>query len=162
MMTAGRRQPSETVSNHRGLIVSKAIGKLDLSLIEAGYEFPTLELVISDEAAAAYRAATGDPVAFEGFPDVVHPLQLDAAAIARLIEALGIVEGRLETVHAGQQMTLHRMPVVGERISCASRLVSNNLRRGARWATIESEFRAADGVLVAESSSTLILLPDEK
>lgn len=141
--------------------MTEDMGILDLSQVEAGYEFPPLIIVIGDASASEYKAATGDPVAFEGFPDAMNPLQLDAAAIARLIAMLGIVEGKLETVHAGQQMTLHRMPQIGERITCHARLASNNVRRGARWATVASEFRDTGGALVAESSSTLILLPDD-
>lgn len=134
---------------------------LNIADLEVGYEFEPFEFTVSEQGAADYKTATGDGSGLSPFEDIVHPLQLDAIAIANLLTQLGIVEERIETVHAGQQMTISATVNPGETVRCTSTLKSNNLRRSSRWATISSTFISATGQLVAESSSTLIILPNE-
>ena len=134
---------------------------LNLADLPVGHIFGPITITITEAEAAAYLSATRGRVRSEALTDIVHPLQLDAVSIANLISALGIIENRIETVHAGQQLTVHRAIKPGETVQCVSTLKSNNLRRGSRWATVESTFTDASGVTVAESASTLILLADE-
>ena len=134
---------------------------LNLADLPVGHIFGPISITISAQQAEAYRSATGGESTPDLFNGIVHPLQLDATAIANLISELGIVERRIETVHAGQQLAVHRAPEPGETVTCVSTLKSNNLRRGSRWATIHSDFTSEGGELIAESTSTLILLADD-
>lgn len=135
-----------------------AVKLADLSV---GYTFAPFGITISEQQSKAYRTATGSDPVSDTFDGIVHPLQLDAAALANLICELGIVEQRIETVHAGQQLSVHSASKPGEAIVCVSTLRSNNIRRGSRWATIQSVFTTDGGEPIAESSSTLILLEDD-
>lgn len=134
---------------------------LNLADLPVGHVFGPITISITEAQADAYRSATGGDTAPDALAGIVHPLQLDAVAIANLISALGIVAHRIETVHAGQQLTVHRAIEPGETIQCTSTLKSNNLRRGSRWANVQSSFTDANGETVAESASTLILLENE-
>lgn len=132
---------------------------LDLAELPIGHIFGPIEFTVSEQQAADYISATGGTEPNPAFHNIVHPLQLDAVAIANLIGALGIVENRIETIHAGQQMTVFQTVTPGETVTCTSTLKSNNMRRESRWATISSVFTAADGTVIAETASTLIHLP---
>lgn len=134
---------------------------LNLADLPVGYAFGPITITVTEAEAAAYRSATRGRIRSEALTDIVHPLQLDAVAIANLISSLGIVENRVETVHAGQQLTVHRAIKPDETVECVSTLKSNNLRRGSRWATVQSTFTDESGETIAESASTLILLEDE-
>ena len=134
---------------------------MKLADLSVGYTFAPFGITISEQQSKAYRSATGSDPVSDTFDGIVHPLQLDAAALANLICELGIVEQRIETVHAGQQLSVHRASKPGEAIVCVSTLKSNNIRRGSRWTTIQSVFTTDDGEPIAESSSTLILLEDD-
>lgn len=132
---------------------------LNLADLSIGHVFGPIEFAVSEQDAADYITATGGTDPSPTFSQVVHPLQLDAVAITNLIDALGIVENRIETIHAGQQMTVTKTVAPGEAVVCTSTLKSNNMRRESRWATIASHFTATDGTTIAETTSTLILLP---
>lgn len=134
---------------------------LKLADLPVGHVFGPITISITEAQADAYRSATGGDTAPDVLSGIAHPLQLDAVAIANLISALGIVENRIETVHAGQQLTVHRAIKPGESVRCTSTLKSNNLRRGSRWANVQSTFTDANGETVAESASTLILIEDD-
>ena len=82
-----------------------------------------------------------------------------AYVLSRLIAEIGIVENRIETVHAGQQMTVHRQATPGEMIIANSTLKSCSNRRGSIWAIFETTFVDEAGRRVAESSSTIIMMP---
>ena len=134
---------------------------MKLADLSVGYTFAPFGITISEQQSKAYRYATGSDPVSDTFDSIVHPLQLDAAALANLIKELGIVEQRIETVHAGQQLSVHRASKPGEAIGCVSTLKSNNIRRGSRWVTIQSVFTTDGSEPIAESSSTLILLEDD-
>ena len=131
---------------------------VNIADLPVGHVFPTFQVPVTRTSAEAYISATGGGASNNPFSNGVHPLQLDAAAIAELIRRLGIVENRIETVHAGQQMSVGRPLVPGENAYCTSTLTSNSVRRGARWATVKSVFQDSSGATVAESLSTLILV----
>ena len=130
-----------------------------LENLKAGQQFGPYRIAFGESASDAYLAATGDEDEPNSFHDAVHPLQLDAYVLSRLIAELGIVEDRIETVHAGQQMTVHRPVSAGTVISATALLKSFSNRRGTLWAIFETEFADADGNTVAESSSTIIMMP---
>ena len=133
---------------------------MDLGELESGQAFGPYVIEISQPDADAYIAATGDskePHDFSG--NACIPLQLDAHVLSRLIAEIGIVENRIETVHAGQQMTVHRQATPGEMIIANSTLKSCSNRRGSIWAIFETTFVDEAGRRVAASSSTIIMMP---
>ncbi len=130
-----------------------------LENLKAGQQFGPYRIALDESVSDAYLAATGDGDASNRFQDAVHPLQLDAYVLSQLIAELGIVEDRIETVHAGQQMTVHRPVSSGTEITASALLKSFSNRRGTLWAIFETEFANADGETVAESSSTIIMMP---
>ena len=132
---------------------------MNLEELQSGQQFGPYEIVFRGPRADEYIAATGDQSDPHDFGGGIHPLQLDAYVLSQLISELGIVEKRIETVHAGQQMTVH-IPLTGDdTVTATSVLKSCSNRRGSLWAIFESEFADSRGCTVAESSSTIILMP---
>jgi hypothetical protein len=136
-----------------------AIKTMDLSELESGLEFGPYVIDLSQADVSAYIDATGDGSASQVFGGHVHPLHLDAFVLSRLIEEIGIVENRIETVHAGQQMTIHNEVWPGETIIANATLKSCSNRRGSIWAVFETAFTSESGKRVAVSSSTIIMMP---
>jgi len=132
---------------------------MDIDELESGQAFGPYVIEISQPNADAYIVATGDSEELHDFAGNMHPLQLDAYVLSRLIAEIGIVENRIETVHAGQQMTVHRQATPGEMIIANSTLKSCSNRRGSIWAIFETTFVDEAGRRVAESSSTIIMMP---
>ncbi len=132
---------------------------MDLSELESGLGFGPYVIDLSQADVDAYIDATGDSSTSHNFGGHVHPLHLDAFVLSRLIEEIGIVENRIETVHAGQQMTAHSEVWPGETIIANATLKSCSNRRGSIWAVFETAFTNESGNRVAVSSSTIIMMP---
>ncbi len=132
---------------------------MELSDLESGLEFGPYVIDFSQSESQAYLDATGDDDTPDGFGEHVHPLHLDAFVLSRLIEEIGIVENRIETVHAGQQMTVHKQVWPGDLIVANATLKSCSNRRGSIWAVFETAFTGENGDRVAVSSSTIIMMP---
>ncbi len=133
--------------------------KVNLEELRAGLEFGPYEMVFTSEKSDAYLSATGADLVPHDFGTGLHPLQLDAYVLSQLIAELEIIPKQIETVHAGQQMTVHRAVRPGELISAKSILKSCSNRRGSIWAIFETGYRDENDALVAESSSTIIMIP---
>ena len=132
---------------------------MKLDELQNGQVFGPYEVALSLADADAYIAATGDNRDPHDFQGGIHPLQLDAYVLSQLISELGIVEDRIETVHAGQQMTVHS-PIYREAsVTATPVLKSCSNRKGSLWAIFETQFSDSQGNTVAESSSTIILMP---
>ncbi len=132
---------------------------MELSDLESGLEFGPYVIDLSQPDSQAYIDATGDDDTPNAFGEHVHPLHLDAFVLSRLIAEIGIVENRIETVHAGQQMTVHRQIWPGDLIVANATLKSCSNRRGSIWAIFETTFTGENGERVAVSSSTIIMMP---
>ena len=132
---------------------------MNLDELKSGQLFGPYAIELPQADADAYIAATGDNLSPHHFGGNVHPLHLDAYVLSRLIAEIGIVENRIETVHAGQQMTVHRAVVLGKTIVANATLKSCSNRRGSIWAIFETVFADDSGTEVAESSSTIIMMP---
>ena len=150
---------NESIDMQRGSRARFEAAPMDLDELEPGQAFGPYVIEISQPDADAYIAATGDIDDPHDFAGNMHPLQLDAYVLSRLISEIGIVQNRIETVHAGQQMTVHRQATPGEMIIANSTLKSCSNRRGSVWAIFESTFTDETGRRVAESSSTIIMMP---
>ena len=134
-------------------------GVMDLSDLKSGMGFGPYVIELSQSDTVAYINATGDDVAPHDFNGYIHPLHLDAFVLSRLIEEIGIVENRIETVHAGQQMTVHSQVMPGDMIVANATLKSCSNRRGSIWAVFETVFTDDSANRVAQSSSTIIMMP---
>ncbi len=141
---------------------SNAAHKMILATLQTGHEFGPYEFSISEEQASTYKSTTSESFSVDIFEDDVHPLHIDALTLARLISHLRIVEERIETIHAGQQMTVHRTVHPNETVIAHPILKSNALRRGSRWASFQTSYMGTQGDTIAESVSTIILLPDSQ
>ena len=132
---------------------------MNLDDLKSGQLFGPYPIEFSRSDADDYISATGDDPTPHDFGGNVHPLHLDAFVLSRLIADIGIVENRIETVHAGQQMTVHREVAPSENIVANATLKSCSNRRGSIWVIFETEFVDHSGAAVAESSSTIIMMP---
>ena len=81
---------------------------MNLDDLKSGQPFGPYAIELPKADVDAYISATGDDISIHDFGGNIHPLHLDAYVLSRLIAEIGIVENRIETVHAGQQMTVHR------------------------------------------------------
>ena len=132
---------------------------MELSDLESGLGFGPYVIDLSQSESQAYIDATGDDDGADGFGEYVHPLHLDAFVLSRLIEEIGIVENRIETIHAGQQTTVHKQVWPGDLIVANATLKSCSNRRGSLWAVFETTFTDESGDRVTVSSSTIIMMP---
>ncbi len=131
---------------------------MDLNDLKSGMEFGPYEIALSEVDASSYVSATGDETCRQDFGGA-HPLHLDAYVLSQLISEIGIVEQQIETIHAGQQMTINRPVPVDSPVLANSVLKSCSNRRGTIWAVFETTFDDPNGGIIAKSSSTIILMP---
>jgi acyl dehydratase len=121
-----------------------------LGEFESGRQFAPYSIQISQSEADAYASAVGDtsPIATSG--KAVPPMALIAAGLSKMIESLGLGGG---TVHASQEVEFARSVAPGEVIEARTILKANSVRRGSRFATVETEFYDAGNNRVARSVS---------
>ena len=151
---------NEAIDMQRGARSAEGVGRpMELSDLESGLGFGPYVVDLSQSESQEYIDATGDDDSQDGFGEYVHPLQLDAFVLSRLIEELGIVENRIETIHAGQQMTVNKQVWPGDLIIANATLKSCSNRRGSLWAVFETTFTDESGDRVAVSNSTIIMMP---
>ncbi len=119
-----------------------------------GHVFDDHSFEITVAEARAYADAVGDssPAASDG---KIPPMLLIATGLSRVIEALELGGG---TVHASQEVIFGRPVSPGEEIVARTTLRGNSVRRGSRFATVETEFLAA-GRQVA-SSVSMVIVPE--
>lgn len=119
-----------------------------------GHVFDDHAFEITAAEAKAYADAVGDssPGASDG---KVPPMLLIAAGLSQVIEDLKLGGG---TIHASQEVIFVRPVRPGEKIVARTTLRGNSVRRGSRFATVETEFLAG-GRRVA-SSVSLVIVPE--
>lgn len=125
-----------------------------LAEFQPGHTFEDHTFEITAAEARAYADAVGDSSqdAAEGN---IPPMLLIATGLSRVIEALELGGG---TIHASQEVLFIRSVNPGEKIVARTTLRGNSVRRGARFATVETEFLAA-GEQVA-SSVSMVIVPE--
>lgn len=128
--------------------------ELVLADYQPGHVFDDHSFEITVAEASAYADAIGDssPAASEG---KIPPMLLIATGLSRVIEALELGGG---TIHASQEVNFGRPVSPGEKIVARTILRGNSVRRGSRFATVETEFLAA-GRHVA-SSVSMVIVPE--
>ena len=125
-----------------------------LGEIESGRQFAPYSIKISQAEADAYASAVGDVSPIAGSGTAVPPMALIAAGLSKMIESLGLGGG---TVHAYQEVEFGRPVAPGEAIEARTTLKANTVRRGSRFATVETAFYDARDDLVARSVSMVIV-----
>jgi len=127
---------------------------LVLANYQPGHVFDDHEFEITAAEAKAYAYAVGDssPGALDG---KIPPMLLIATGLSRVIEALELGGG---TIHASQEVKFVRPVNPGENIVARTILRGNSVRRGSRFATVETEF-LANGKQVA-SSVSMVIVPE--
>jgi acyl dehydratase len=127
-----------------------------LADLPEGHRFPRYQLAFRESDIAAYVAAVGDssPVARTGPDRLVPPMALIAAGLGHMIDLLGLAAG---TVHASQECEFERPVRVGVAVFADASLKANAVRRGTRFATVETEYYDARGQKLARSVSTVIV-----
>jgi len=129
---------------------------VNLATLPPGHRFPRYPLTFREADIAAYVAAVGDSSAVAaGGPDrLVPPTALVAAGLSHMIKLLGLAAG---TIHASQECEFERPVRVGVAVFADASIRSNAVRRGARFATVETLFFDARGQKLASSLSTVIV-----
>ncbi len=125
-----------------------------LADFQPGHVFEDHSFEISEAEAKAYANAVGDATPAASI-DRVPPMFLIATGLSRVIEALKLGGG---TIHASQEVNFVRAVSPGEKIVARTTLRGNSVRRGSRFATVETEF-LADGRRVA-SSVSMVIVPE--
>lgn len=129
---------------------------VNLGELPAGHQFPRYQFTFSDADIAAYVHAVGDtsPVAAPGPERLVPPMAVIAAGLGHMIKLLGLAAG---TIHASQECEFARPVRVGVVVFADAVLKSNAVRRGARFATVETTFYDARAQVLGSSQSTVIV-----
>jgi acyl dehydratase len=125
-----------------------------LGEFESGRQLAPYSIQISQAEAEAYASAVGDTSPLAGSGNAVPPMALIAAGVSKMIESLGLGGG---TVHASQEVEFVRSVAPGEIIEARTTLTANTVRRGSRFATVETEFYDAGNDRVARSVSMVIV-----
>ena len=128
---------------------------MNLAQLEIGHKLGPYDVGLSVEESIKYAEAVGRqclPVA----SDKVPPMAVVAAGLGKLIDELGLAGG---TIHGSQGARFERPIVAGEKLSATAVLRGNSVRRGARFATLDTTFTDADGEVVATATSMVIVSP---
>ena len=128
--------------------------ELILADYQSGHVFDDHSFEITVSEAKAYADAVGDssPLASG---NQIPPMLLIAAGLSRVIEALELSGG---TIHASQEVNFGRPVSPGENIVARTTLRGNSVRRGSRFATVETEFLSGDRQVA--SSVSMVIVPE--
>ena len=119
----------------------------------------TNSALTTSDCRSGSRSNTPRAVGRECLPaaaDRVPPMAVVAAGLGKLIDELGLAAG---TIHGSQGARFERPIVAGEKLSATAVLRGNSVRRGARFATLDTTFTDADGEVVATATSMVIVSP---
>ena len=125
---------------------------LNLAQLEIGHKLGPYDVGLSAEESVKYAEAVGRECA----PDAaerVPPMAVVAAGLGKLIDELGLAGG---TIHGSQGARFERPIAAGEKLSATAVLRGNSVRRGTRFATLDTTITGADGEVVATASSMVI------
>ena len=127
-----------------------------ISTAVVGHEFGPYDVTIPAERADAYAKAVGGDESPD-YGNYLPPITVIAAALTELINDLGLFNGSLQTIHAGQEVSWKRAIEVGEKIEANGRLTASSVRRGNHFVTIAVLYTNAAGTEIGTSSTTIIV-----
>lgn len=116
-----------------------------------GKEFPEFGLDLGSDRVATYRAATGDQATPE---HLVPPAAILAFSLQPLLADLSLLSG---AIHTGQEMEMHRVVALGERLNARLTVVNSSQRGGALFAVIEQLICDEAGQPVVKGRSNVIV-----
>ncbi|NQW19002.1 MAG: MaoC family dehydratase N-terminal domain-containing protein [Chloroflexi bacterium] len=124
-----------------------------LGNLEPGHRFEDQSFTIDRETATSYANAVGDEstLAIEG---KVPPMAVIALGLSQVIEALALGGG---TVHASQEVEYTAPAELDQPIVASTVLKGNSVRRGSRFATVETTFSSTSGDSLARAVSMVIV-----
>jgi acyl dehydratase len=128
---------------------------LNLAQLETGHKLGPYDVGLSVEESIMYAEAVGREC-LPAAADQVPPMAVVAAGLGKLIDELELAGG---TIHGSQGARFERPIVAGEKLSATAVLRGNSVRRGARFATLDTTFTDADGEVVATATSMVIVSP---
>ena len=128
---------------------------MNLAHLETGHTLGPYDVGLSVEESIKYAEAVGREC-LPAASDKVPPMAIVAAGLGKLIEELGLAGG---TIHGSQGARFTRAVASGEKVSATAVLRGNSVRRGARFATLDTTFRDTEGEVVATATSMVIVSP---
>lgn len=131
-----------------------------ISTAVVGHEFGPYDVTIPAERADAYAKAVGGDESPD-YGNYLAPMMVVAAALTELINDLGLFDGGLQTVHAGQEVSWERAVQIGEKVEASGRLAASSIRRGNHFATIVVSYTDSSGTEIGTSSTTIIVSGEE-
>ena len=126
---------------------------MKLAQLETGHKLGPYDVGLSPQDSIKYAQAVGrecSPDAAERVP----PMAVIAAGLGKLIDELGLAGG---TIHGSQGAKFERPITAGEKLSATAVLRGNTVRRGARFATLDTTITDIDGEVVASATSMVIV-----
>ena len=120
-----------------------------------GKEFPEFPLDLTSERIVAYRSATGDLATPE---NLAPPAAILALSLEPLLADLTLLKG---AIHTGQELRMHRVVAIGERLTARVTVANSSLRGGAVFAAIDQVVLDESSKVVLEGRSNVIVARDE-
>lgn len=105
-----------------------------LTELPKGYEFPAIDLQVTQEEIAVYLAAVGDENAVYAAEHLAPPLAVAARALTALLELMELPAG---TLHTGQELACARGVAIGANVTLRGRIAQRSERAGMIIAGIE-------------------------
>jgi hypothetical protein len=124
-----------------------------LGTLEPGHQFDDQSFTIDSEMAVAYAQAVGDESQLAA-AGKVPPMAVIALGLSQVIEALALGGG---TVHASQEVEFVAAGQLDQPIVVSTVLKGNSVRRGNRFATVETTFASPSGDGIARAVSMVIV-----
>jgi acyl dehydratase len=120
-----------------------------------GKVFPEFPLDLSSERIAAYRSATRDAATPE---NLAPPAAILALSLEPLLADLTLLKG---AIHTGQELRMHRVVAIGERLTARVTVANSSLRGGALFAAIDQTVVDESNQVVLDGRSNVIVALDE-
>ena len=128
--------------------------KIDLSQLEARYEFPPASYCLTPEIVTEYLDIIGDRSGPYGQGKALPPMVVGARAIAALIGGVSFPAG---SIHVSQEFKFVREIGFGDTFTSRSRISRKHERGSMRIMTIEISVTNQQGEEVLEGKTSFIL-----
>lgn len=130
-----------------------------ISDIAAGQELGEVRFQLDPSRVQGYIAAIEDRSELYHKSNLVPPTAVAALGVRAILEELALPPG---TLHAAQELTMHRAIAVGEEVSCMARVAQSSKRQGWQFVVVEYTFADDGGRAVLDGRTTLMIPPQDK
>ena len=130
-----------------------------ISDVVAGQELGKASFRLDASMVREYIAAVEDSSDLYQESDLVPPTAIAALGVRAILEELSLPPG---TLHASQELTIHRAVAAGDAVSCNARVVQSSVRQG--WQFVVVEFTVADDEAkdILDGRTTLLVPPRDQ